>query len=222
MKLWLATTDPVLVTQHFALGLFEGVLTNPTMLAAVRQPPLEVIGALCAAAPTPVFYQLNNTTVENMKREASRLRALGWENLGIKVPLTRQGCEILHWLRQEGVKLRLATCVPTTTQVVLATALEVPWVTPAGSVLEKLGGSTKLALLTEMQTLLDRQQSPTRLIPSLASPAEMQALALAGIRAGFVWDRDVGRFVDSELVDQTLAGFDTAWEKLHSAGTSNY
>jgi hypothetical protein len=37
------------------------------------------------------------------------------------------------------------------------------------------------------------------LIPSLSSPAELQALALAGLRSGFLWDRDVDAFVDNDL-----------------------
>jgi len=222
MKLWLASTDPVLVTRLFELGLFEGVLTNPTTLAAAKRPPHEVIRDLCAATPGPVFYQLNNTTTADMKHQAEALLARGWKNLGIKVALTREGCVVLHWLRSQGVALRVATAVPTTTQVLLATALDVPWVTPSGSALEKLGGPTKLALLTEMQAALNRQGAPTVLIPSFASPAEMQTLALAGLRAGFVWDRDVDRFVDNELVRQTVASFDPAWSQLGAAGAANY
>ncbi len=222
MKLWLASTDPTLIARHFELGLFEGVLTNPTMLAAARRPPLEVIRDLCAAVPGPVFYQLNDATPEDMKRQADGLLARGWTNLGVKVALTRDGCAVLHWLRSQKVALRLATAVPTTIQLLLATALDVPWVTPSGSTLEKLGGPSKLALLTEMQSALDRQRTATVLIPSLASPAEMKAFALAGLRAGFVWDRDVDRFVESEPVRQIVAGFNKSWSQLEEAGAGNY
>lgn len=211
MKLWLASTNPDFVRSSFDLGLFAGVLTNPTTLAAAGRPAIEVMRDLCAATPSPVFYQLKNNPVADMKREASALLARGWVNLGIKVALSREGCEVLAWLRDQKIPLRLATAVPTTTQVLLATALDVPWITPAGSLLGNLGGPTKIALLTEMQTALERQHSATVLIPSLASPAEMQALGLAGIRAGFIWDRDLSQFVDSELVQRILADFEVAW-----------
>ncbi|MBL9205457.1 MAG: hypothetical protein JNN01_10260, partial [Opitutaceae bacterium] len=194
--------------------LFSGVLTNPSTLAAAKRPPREVIDELCRAVPNPVFYQLRDGTVETMKREAASWLELGWTNLGIKVALTREGCAILHWLRQQGVNHRLATCVPTVVQVLLAAALEVPWITPTGSALERIGGPSKLALLSEMQQALDRQHSATRLIPSLTSPAEMQALALSGVQSGFIWDRDLARFVDHELVRQGLAAFAPAWEQL--------
>src|SRR5260221_14304704 len=151
MKLWLATTDPILATRHFELGIFEGVLTNPSTLAAAKRPPVDVIRDLCAAIPGPVFFQLNNTTVDDMKHHATDLLAQGWANLGIKVPITREGCAVLHWLRSERVALRLATAVPATPQLLLATALEVPWVTPSGSALEKQSGPSKMAVLTEMQ-----------------------------------------------------------------------
>ena len=220
MKLWLATTDASLAAKHFELGLFAGVLTNPTMLAAARRPPLEVMRDLCAATPGPVFYQLENATPDEMKRQASELLARGWKNIGIKVAITRDGCAVLHWLREQNIALRLATAVPAIAPLLLATALDVPWVTPAGSVQEKLGGPSKVALLTEMQATLDRQHSSTCLIPSLASPAEMQALAFVGIRAGFMWDRDVDRFVNHDLVQQTVAAFDPAWSQLAIGGAA--
>jgi|GEM_PF-2977395 len=34
MKLWLAETDPDLLSESFSLGLFVGVLTHPPLLAA--------------------------------------------------------------------------------------------------------------------------------------------------------------------------------------------
>jgi len=222
MKLWLASTDPDRVAQLFSYGVFEGVLTNPTMIASTGRPPIEVIRDLCAAAPGTVFCQLRNGTPEEMKGGASKLLSKGWGNLGIKVPLTRDGCAALHWLREQRVALRLATCVPATAPLLLATALDVPWVTPVGSMLEKLGGPSKVALLTEMQSALDQQRSSTILIPSLSTPAEMRTLALLGIRSGFVWDRDADSFLDNELVRRSVAGFDKDWEKLDAAGEAGY
>jgi len=222
MKLWLASTDAALVARHFELGLFVGVLTNPTTIATAKRPPVEIIRDLCAATTTPVFCQLNHAAPDAMKRQADALLAKGWKNIGIKVPMTREGCIVLAWLRAQSVALRLATAVPTTQQVLLADALDVPWITPAGSVLEKLGGPSKLSLLSEMQLALDRQRSTSMLIPSLASPAEMQALALAGVRAGFIWDHDVERFVDHELVQRTVASFDSASQQLAAAFPDSY
>lgn len=222
MRLWLATTEAALVHRHFSLGIFEGVLTNPSMLAAAGRPAHEVMRDLCAATPGPVFFQLKPAATADMQRQAAAWLAHGWANLGLKVPLTREGCAVLHWLRTQRVALRLATAVPAAPQLLLATALDVPWVTPSGSALEKQGGPPKLAVLAEMQAVLDRQQSPTRLIPSLSSPAEMSALALAGLRSGFIWDRDVDRFVDHDLVRQIVGGFDPAWSQLESDATAGY
>ncbi len=216
MKLWFASTDADAVASAFRLGLFEGVLTNPTTLAAASRPPLDVIRDLCSATTAPVFYQLAHDSADAMRAAAAGLLDHGWTNLGIKVPLTRAGCEVLHWLREQKVALRLATAVTSVSPLLLATALDVPWVTPSGSALEKLGGPSKLTLLTEMQAALDRQQSSTRLIPSLSSPGEMNALAAVGIRAGFIWDRDLARFVDHDLVSQTAASFEPAWSKLNA------
>jgi len=60
---------------------------------------------------------------------------------GVFAGVLTNGCRLLHWLRGQRVALRLATAVATPADMLLATALEVPWVAPSGSALEKLGGA---------------------------------------------------------------------------------
>jgi transaldolase len=222
MKLWLASTEAEFVASHTELGLFEGILTNPTTVAATRRPAKQVIRDLCAATSRPVFYQLKAASADEMRRQSGSLLSEGWINLGIKVPMTREGCAVLAWLRDQKVGLRLATAVPTTVQVLLAVALEVPWITPAGSVLEKLGGPAKSELLVEMQNVIDQQRSASVLVPSLASPSEMRRLALSGLRAGFVWDRDVNQFLDQKIVREAVSAFEPAWKEMRQLGESSY
>ncbi|MCF3650012.1 hypothetical protein [Synoicihabitans lomoniglobus] len=216
MKLWLASTEPDRVARWSDTGLFTGVLTNPATLAAAGCPAAQTLADLCAATEAPVFYQLEDGPVDQMKREATAMLDGGMRNLGIKVAVTPPGLAVLGWLRQERIALRLATAVTGVVPLLLAAELDVPWVTPAGSALEKQGGPTKLALLTEMQKALDCQGATTTLIPSLGSPGEMAALAMAGVRAGFMWDTAVESFLDSNLVRETVSNFDDAWAKLHA------
>jgi hypothetical protein len=222
MKLWLASTDAVRVHHLFGYGVFAGVLTNPATLAAAARPPEDTLRELCAAIAAPVFHQLRDGPEDELKKQADRWLALGWTNLGIKVALTANGCRLLHWLREQRVALRLATAVTTPADLLLATALDVPWVTPSGSALEKLGGPSKADLLAEMQELLDRQKSPLRLIPSLASPAEWCGLARHGLTEGFIWDRDAERFLERALTREVVDGFDGAWQKLGTLSANAY
>ncbi|MFP4540104.1 MAG: hypothetical protein ACLFR7_00620 [Opitutales bacterium] len=216
MKLWLATTSPEIAADAFSLGLFEGVLTNPTLIADAGRLVGPLLADLCAATPGPVFFQLRDGPREALQRQADRLLGLGLDNLGIKVALTQEGCAVLHWLREQKVALRLATAVPSVAALLLATALEVPWVTPSSSALERQGGPSRLALLEDMQTALDRQHADTVLIPSFSAPADLAAGGLLGLRAGFIWDRDLERFVSLPLVREIVAGFDPAWERIPS------
>lgn len=213
MKLWLASTDPQFVREQFTLGLFVGVLTNPSTLASAKRPPREVIGELCQAVSARLLSAAGCERRSDETRGVLLGLDLGWPNLGIKVALTREGCAILHWLKVQGMSHRLATCVPTVVQVLLADALDVPWITPTGSALEKVGGPSKLTLVAEMQQALDRQHSATRLIPSLASPAEMQALALSGVQSGFV------RTGMSGALSITIWS-GRAWRRLRPPGSS--
>jgi hypothetical protein len=159
MKLWLAATDAALVHRHFALGLFEGVLTNPSMLAAAKRPAADIMRDLCAATPGPSFVSAQARLRGRpwCRRQAAEWLALGWGDLGIEVPLARDGCAVLHWLRAEGVALRLATAVPATPQLLLATALDGSLGRPLGLRAGKTGRpAPKLAVLTGCRPALDQ------------------------------------------------------------------
>lgn len=216
MKLWLASTDPDRVVRWFETGMFAGILTNPATLAAAERPALDTITDLCRATSQPVFFQLKDGSVDAMKRQATMLLDQGLPNLGIKAAVTPSGLAVLGWLREQKVALRVATAVTGVVPLLLAAGLEVPWVTPSGSALEKKGGPTKLELMTQMQTLLERQQAVTTLIPSLSSPGEMATLAGVGVGAGFLWDKDVERFLKDPLVQETSDSFASAWAHLES------
>jgi hypothetical protein len=210
MKLWPASTDASRVQHLFDFGLFAGVLTNPATLDAAGRPVDEILRDLCAATVAPVFYQLRDGSAEDLRRQADRWLSRGWANLRIKVPLTPNGCRTLHWLREQRITLRLDTAVATPADLLPATALDVPLVTPASSALEKRGGPSKRELLAGMQELLERQSSPLRLIPSLGSPAEMCDLAGA--------ERVIRRVFDGHLVIKRGAHGARWWEAGSSAG----
>ncbi|MBN2554297.1 MAG: hypothetical protein JXA97_00035 [Anaerolineales bacterium] len=74
-----------------SLGWVAGVTTNPTLLAAVQEAPEFVLAKLAALPMRPVFYQLQQLTMEAMLLEAGMAEDIIGSGLVLKIPPTPLG-----------------------------------------------------------------------------------------------------------------------------------
>jgi transaldolase len=79
VAIYLDSADPQDARQAMALGFVRGITTNPSLLAKVKRPPVEVLRELCHVCPGNVFYQLAAATVSERREEAERILLLNEE-----------------------------------------------------------------------------------------------------------------------------------------------
>ena len=95
MKFWLATANPQRAEECLAYGIFEGVITNPHVVAIENRPPTELFSDLCKIAPF-AYYQLRAGTADEMLREADQMLSVDPGKMRIKVPATRDGFSVIR------------------------------------------------------------------------------------------------------------------------------
>jgi transaldolase len=194
--------------------MFKGILTNPDSVAAARRPVAELFADVCQASVGPVYCQVREADLPAMQREAEALLKINPKKMGIKVGLSPRGIQLLNWLReQKATPELLATCIPVTSHAVIAASLDIPWITPWGSLQEKHGGPTRWQVLAEMQQALAAQGARSQLIVGAYTAAEIASLALLGIRHCFVWDKDVDTILASDLVNKAIESFEASWKE---------
>ena len=90
MKFFVDTADIAEIRELAALGLLDGVTTNPTLISKTGKPIRDVIKEICATVEGPVSAEVTATDYDGMMREGEKLAAIA-KNVAVKVPLTIDG-----------------------------------------------------------------------------------------------------------------------------------
>ena len=86
MKFFVDTAEVDEIRALTALGLVDGVTTNPSLIAKSGRDMSEAIKEICDLVDGPVSAEVTATEHKQMMAEAEKLRAIA-DNVTIKVPL---------------------------------------------------------------------------------------------------------------------------------------
>ena len=217
MNFWLASANPRAVEAHMELGIWRGVITNPAVVAAERRPPRALFAELIELAGA-AWYQLRDASAEAMLTEAESMLSIDAQRIGIKVPATGPGFSVMRSLHDQGAR-PMATVVPTATWLTFAVAAGATMIAPYGGMLQRAGIASKYEEIARMQALIDAQGYDVQLCTGIYEATEIASYARLGVRACFIWERDVQRFLQQPLVDEACAAFTDDWATIAEATT---
>ncbi|MCK4300241.1 MAG: fructose-6-phosphate aldolase, partial [Planctomycetes bacterium] len=109
MKFFIDTADVEEIREANALGILDGVTTNPTLIARTGRKFEEVIKEICSLVAGPVSAEVVATDTEGMVEEARRHASLA-ANVVVKIPLIPDGLKAVKTLSAEGVKTNVTLC----------------------------------------------------------------------------------------------------------------
>ena len=212
MKFWLATANVKRTEQCLAYGIFEGVITNPHVVAQENRDPVAIFKDLCQVAPA-AYYQLHAGEVDDMLHEADQMLSIDPDKMRIKVPATRNGLSVIRSLSDQGLRV-MATAVPTNSWMILAVAAGAVAIAPYSSMLQRRNILSKMEGVFAMQGIIDRQGYDVEICTGLYDATEIAQYATHGIKSGFIWEKDVESYLTQDLVDEAAANFEDDWAKI--------
>ena len=109
MKFFIDTADVAEIREAQAMGVLDGVTTNPSLVAKTGRPLREVLEEICTLVEGPISDQVIATDAAEMVREAHRLTPIH-PNITIKLPLTVEGSKACRTLTAEGGKTNVTLC----------------------------------------------------------------------------------------------------------------
>src|SRR5512136_19443 len=109
MQFFIDTADVGEIKKALALGLCDGVTTNPSLVAKTGRAFSDVLKEIVALVPGPISAEVTATEAEGMLREARHYAKFG-PQVVIKLPLIVEGLKAARVLSQEGVKTNLTLC----------------------------------------------------------------------------------------------------------------
>ena len=129
MKIFIDTADINEIREVKALGILDGVTTNPSLVKKTGRPWKEAVSEILRECTgLPVSVEVVATEAQGMIREARELAKLG-DNAVIKIPCTEEGIKAVRALSAEGIKTNV-TRVFSPLQALLAAKVGATYVSP--------------------------------------------------------------------------------------------
>lgn len=212
MKFFVDTADVSEIKELAALGLLDGVTTNPSLVAKAGRDFKGLIAEICEIVPGPVSAEVAATDYEGMLSEGRTLAKIA-KNVTVKVPLTWDGLKACRVLTGEGTMVNVTLCF-SANQALLAAKAGATFISPFVGRLDdiSLDGSD---LLREIRVIYDNyDELKTQILAaSLRTVNHVKEAALIGCDVGTVPPAVLKALVKHPLTDKGLEMFLADWKK---------
>lgn len=179
MKFFLDTANLDEIRQAAALGLADGVTTNPTLIAKEGNVDYKQhIAEICKIVSGPVSAETTSDDRDEMLKQGREYVKIA-PNVVIKVPLTTAGLEATRIFDQEGIKVNVTLCF-SATQAICAAKAGASFISPFIGRLDDIGDNG-LRLLEEIIEIYDQYDWKTEVLAaSLRHPIHVIEAARMG------------------------------------------
>jgi len=212
MKFFVDTADVAEIRALAALGMVDGVTTNPSLIARSGRKIAEVIAEICDAVPGPVSAEVTATEFDGMLAEGRFLKAIA-RNVAVKVPLTVDGLRACRALADEGAMVNVTLCF-SAAQALLAAKAGATFVSPFVGRLDDVG-QDGMGLIRDIVTIYRNYAALTTevLVASVRHPIHVVEAAKLGAHVATVPPAVLRALFNHPLTDKGLAAFLADWAK---------
>ena len=216
MKLFVDTGNVKEIEALAALGILDGVTTNPSLLAKESGDYRQILKHICQTVKGPVSGEVTATDFAGMMREGRDLASID-EHMVVKVPFTKDGVRACKALAGEGKKVNV-TLIFSATQAWFAAKAGASYVSPFVGRLDDIG-ATGMNLVREIVEIFDNFEYPTEvLVASVRNPIHIVEAARLGADVVTVPAAVIEQSFKHPLTDAGLAKFLADGEKAQAAG----
>ncbi len=212
MKFFLDTANLDEIRQAAALGVLDGITTNPTLVAKEKRPFREHILEICEIVKNGVVNaEVVSTDTEGMVREGRELAS--WHpNIVVKVPMTPDGVRAMNVLTREGIRINV-TLVFSPTQALIVAKAGAYFVSPFLGRLDDIS-EDGLQLVRDILQIYRAYNFETQVLAaSLRHPMHVVEVAKMGAHIGTMPFKVFEQLFKHPLTDRGLEGFLKDWEK---------
>ncbi|MDE2445329.1 MAG: fructose-6-phosphate aldolase [Alphaproteobacteria bacterium] len=211
MKFFADTGDVAEIRELQALGLLDGVTTNPSLIAKTGRPFLEVIKEICSFVEGPVSAEVAALDFDGMMKEANVLRKIA-KNVAVKVPLTLDGLKACRALSGEGTMVNVTLCF-SPNQALLAAKAGATFISPFIGRLDDIH-LDGMALISEIRQIYDNYDYDTNILAaSIRSANHIKEAALIGADYATAPASVLKSLVKHPLTDKGIEQFLADWKK---------
>ncbi|MEM9071177.1 MAG: fructose-6-phosphate aldolase [Myxococcota bacterium] len=205
MKIFIDTADIDEIRDAAAMGLVDGVTTNPSLIAKTGRTQKEVTLEICEIVDGPISAEVISTDVEGMIREGRELAA--WHpNIVVKIPLIADGLKAVQALTKEGIKTNVTLCF-SPTQALLAAKSGATYISPFLGRVDDISGEG-MDLLEQIITIYRNYDVSTEVLAaSIRHPLHVVQAMLLGADVATLPHKVILQLLKHPLTDIGLEKF---------------
>jgi transaldolase len=217
MKLFVDTGSIKDIEALAALGILDGVTTNPSLLAKEAGDYRQNLKRICDIVNGPVSGEVTATDFAGMMRQGHDIAEID-EHMVVKVPLTRDGIRACKALSTEGLRVNV-TLVFSAAQALLAAKVGATFVSPFVGRLDDVA-TNGMELIREIVTIYDNYEFATEvLVASCRHPIHVVEAARMGADVATCPPAVIDQLFNHPLTTIGLEKFLKDWEKSQAVKT---
>ena len=205
MKFFIDSGDLDEIKKAAAMGLLDGVTTNPSLLAKGGKPMKQALAEIAAVVDGPISGEVLAVDYEGIVQEGREIAAIH-KNLVVKVPLIPAGLRAVKTFAAEGIKTNVTLCF-SGNQALLAAKAGATYVSPFIGRIDDTSHEG-MQLIEQIVTIYSNYDFDTEvLVASVRSPTHVLQAALLGAHVCTIPFKVIEQLAYHPLTDLGLAKF---------------
>ena len=212
MKFFIDTANITEIKEGLALGMVDGVTTNPSLIAKEKKSFEDVVKEILKIVKGPVSLEVISMEAKAMFAEGKKLMRFG-DNVVIKVPLSTEGLKATKMLAMEGIDVN-QTLIFSPLQALMAAKAGACYVSPFVGRLDDIAHDG-MDLTSQILTIFDNYGYDTEVIvASIRHPRHVLDAALMGADIATIPFKVIAQLAQHPLTDKGIAMFMDDWKKV--------
>jgi len=212
MKFFIDTANINEIKEAAALGILDGVTTNPSLVSREGKDFRKLLDEILAIVDGPVSAEVISTDYNGIMKEALEYSKIH-KNIVVKVPLIKEGLKAVKSLSDEGIKTNVTLCF-SPSQALLAAKAGATYISPFVGRLDDIS-QPGMELISQIVQIYRNYDYETQvLVASIRHPLHLVDAAMIGADVCTMPFDVINKLFNHPLTDLGLEKFLKDWNKL--------
>lgn len=214
MKFFIDTANINEIKEAAALGILDGVTTNPSLVSKEGKDFRKLLDEILAIVDGPVSAEVISTDYDGIMKEAHELAKIH-HNIVIKVPLIKEGLKAVRSLTAENIKTNVTLCF-SPSQALLAAKAGATYISPFVGRLDDISHDGMELISQIVQIYRNYNYQTQVLVASIRHPLHLVDAALMGADVCTMPFSVIDKLFNHPLTDIGLEKFLSDWKKTQN------
>lgn len=213
MKIFIDTASIDEIREAAALGILDGVTTNPSLVAKEGRDFRKLLDEILAIVDGPVSAEVISTDYESIVKEGRELSKIH-DNIVVKVPLIKEGIKAVKTFSEEGIRTNVTLCF-SPSQAVMAAKVGATYISPFVGRLDDVS-TNGMELINQIVGIYRNYNCDTEvLVASVRHPLHFVEACLIGADVCTMPFSVIDKLYAHPLTDIGLEKFLADWNKAN-------